>query len=69
MDPQDLIKMLQNRMTYNQQQRELAFARGDVDLVRFYDADSSKTQSTLDTLQSNEPLSSNDLNNIRLAFR
>lgn len=51
MSIQDLIKLLQNRLVYNAQQRAAAAQRGDVAQVAAIDADTSTTQSSLDFLQ------------------
>ena len=51
MSIEDLIKMLQNRLAFNVQQRQAAVQRGDVNYVAALDADSATTQATLDTLQ------------------
>jgi hypothetical protein len=50
MSIQDLIVLLQNRITFNQGQRTAQ--RGDVSLVQSLDADLASTQATLDQLQS-----------------
>ena len=47
----DLIKLLQNRLAFNAQQRAAAAQRGDIALVSSLDADSATTQATLDALQ------------------
>lgn len=52
MSIQDLIALLQNRLTFNAGQRAAAFARGDAALVASIDADTVSTQATLDQLQS-----------------
>jgi hypothetical protein len=52
MSIQDLIVLLQNRITFNQGQRTAAVQRGDVSLVQSLDADLASTQATLDQLQS-----------------
>jgi hypothetical protein len=51
MSIEDLIKMLQNRLAFNVQQRQAAVQRGDIHYVAALDADSATTQATLDTLQ------------------
>ena len=51
MDPQDLIRMLENRITYNTQQRNAAFDRGDVNTVQFFDNDTAKSRQSLDVLR------------------
>lgn len=47
---QDLIKLMQNRLTFLEQQRGGAVQRGDVALVQHIDADTMSTQATLDAL-------------------
>jgi hypothetical protein len=47
----DLITLLQNRLSFNAQQRAAAAQRGDIAQVSALDADSATTQSTLDALQ------------------
>lgn len=69
MDIQELIQILTNRLAYNNQQKAMAHSRGDLELVQFYDRDITKTQNTLNILQSADPSELGDLNNIRLAFR
>lgn len=51
MDPQDLIKMLENRLAYNTQQRAAAFSRGDLSSVQSYDVDNAKTEASLAVLR------------------
>lgn len=52
MSIQDLIAILQNRLTFNQGQRTAAVQRGDVAAVASLDADINSTQATLDQLLS-----------------
>jgi hypothetical protein len=52
MSIQDLIKLLQNRLVYNSQQRDAAVQRGDVVQVAAIDADIGTTQASLDVLLS-----------------
>ena len=52
MDPQELIRMLENRITYNTQQRNAAFDRGDVNTVQLFDNDTAKTEASLAILRS-----------------
>lgn len=47
----DLIAMLRNRLTYNEQQRAAAVQRGDIHLVGSLDADSASTRATLSALE------------------
>ena len=51
MSIQDLIALLENRITFNQTQRNAASQRGDVALVQQLDADIASTQATLDQLR------------------
>jgi hypothetical protein len=48
----DLIRLLENRLSYTQQQRQVAFNRGDVEAVSAMDGDISSTQSSLSALRS-----------------
>lgn len=50
MSIQELIALLQNRLTFNVTQRAAAYARGDAALVASIDMDSASTQATLDQL-------------------
>lgn len=50
MSIQDLIKLLQNRLAFNEQQRAGAAQRGDIATVQSIDADTLSTQATLDAL-------------------
>ena len=52
MSIQDLIKLLQNRLVHNSQQRDIAAQRGDIASVTAIDADTVSTQATLDILMS-----------------
>ena len=52
MSIQDLIELLQNRLTFNAANRAAAAQRGDIALVQQYDADTASTQATLDQLRS-----------------
>lgn len=51
MSVQDLITLLENRLTFSQAQRNAAVQRGDVSLVQQLDADIASTQATLDQLR------------------
>lgn len=51
MSIEDLIKLLQNRLVYNAQQRASAAQRGDISQVAAIDADTLTTQASLDVLQ------------------
>jgi len=51
----DLIRLLENRLSYTQQQRQVAFNRGDADAVAVMDGDIASTQSSLAALRSLEP--------------
>jgi hypothetical protein len=51
MSLEDLITLLQNRLSFNAQQRAAAVQRGDIAQVVALDADSATTQATLDALQ------------------
>ena len=48
----DLIRLLENRLSYTQQQRQVAFNRGDVEAVSAMDGDIASTQSSLSALRS-----------------
>lgn len=48
---EDLISLLQNRITFAQGQRTAAAQRGDVALVQQLDADMASTQASLDQLR------------------
>ncbi len=48
----DLIRLLENRLSYTQQQRQVAFNRGDVEAVSVMDGDIASTQSSLSALRS-----------------
>jgi hypothetical protein len=50
MSIQDLIKLLQNRLAHNAQQRDIAAQRGDITSVTAIDADTASTQATLAVL-------------------
>ena len=51
MDPKELITMLENRISHNNQQRAAAYTRGDIASVQAYDEDNQKTQISLDLLR------------------
>ena len=51
MSLEDLIKLLENRLAFNEQQRQAAWQRGDVAVVGALDADTVTTQATLDALR------------------
>jgi hypothetical protein len=47
----EIVAMLENRLTYNAQQRAAAVARGDVALVAVLDADTATTAVTLSEIR------------------
>lgn len=47
MNLEDIIKLLENRLTYHGQQRDAAFNRGDLKSVQSYEEDIASTQNTL----------------------
>lgn len=51
MSIQDLIALLQARLSFNQGQRTAAVQRGDIAQVQSLDADIAATQSSLDQLR------------------
>lgn len=52
MSIQDLIALLENRISFNQGQRAAAVQRGDIARVQELDVDINSTHSTLDQLRS-----------------
>jgi hypothetical protein len=48
----DLIRILENRLAHTQQQRQVAFNRGDVDAIAAMDGDIASTQSSILALRS-----------------
>lgn len=52
MTPQQLIVLLENRISHYTQQRISAEQRGDITLVQLLDADIMTTQSTINQLRS-----------------
>ena len=52
MTPQQLIILLENRISHYTQQRSSAEQRGDITLVQLLDADILTTQSTINQLRS-----------------
>ena len=48
----DLIRLLENRLSYTQQQRLVAFNRGDLEAVSALDVDITSTQTSLAALRS-----------------
>jgi hypothetical protein len=50
MSIQELITLLQNRLTFNSIQRAAALSRGDAAMVENLDKDTTNTQATLDQL-------------------
>lgn len=51
---QDLIKILQNRLLFNEKQKEYAEQRGDIEAVSFYEKEIATTQETLKVLIDSE---------------
>jgi|GEM_PF-6138657 len=51
MSIQDLITLLENRLSFSHGQRVAAAQRGDIALVQQFDSDIASTQSTLDQLR------------------
>ena len=51
MNLEDIIKLLENRLTYHSQQRDAAFNRGDLKSMQLYDEDIASTQQTLDQIR------------------
>ena len=51
MSIEEIIKLLQNRLAFNAQQRAAAAQRGDIGQVAVFDADTATTQATLDAVQ------------------
>jgi hypothetical protein len=48
---EDLIKLLENRLSFNEQQRQAAWQRGDVAVVGALDADTATTRDSLTVLR------------------
>lgn len=51
MSIQDLIQLLQNRLTFTAAERERAVARGDISYIEALDRDTAQTSQSLVALQ------------------